>query len=139
MKRNSWFIVKYVEAVDLGQSDWLPAMGKRFRRAIQHAFDAGTMLQTEMTVNVTMTTKRTYWREDWEKTDPIEGESVWTDYRREAVKFQKKADAEDFAFQRTRDFPPYIGVITVERLRWNPTAKGPCGPVVAMASYSLAT
>lgn len=138
MKRNSWFIVKYEQSVDFGKTSWLPG-GKKWGRAMQKAitFDPKATFQTVMNLNMALTEKRTYWCESWKETDSLEGGSVWTDYRREAVKFQKKTDAEDFAFQRTRDFPPYIGLIKVERLRWNPAAKGPCGPVVAM--YSLAT
>jgi len=144
VKRNSWFVVKLEDSVDFENTSWFPSLGKNFernfRKAAQVAVAIGrepAVIAAEMKLDMVMREKRVYWREDWEKVDDLEGGSVWTPYRREAIKFQKRTDAEDFAFQRTRDFPPYIGLIKVERLRWNPAAKGPCGPVVAM--YSLAT
>lgn len=139
MKRNSWFVVKYETTVDVSKLNWLPG-GKKWGRAIQRQFADNPQAAVAMQVSLKthIIEKRTYWREDWKETDPLEGVSVWTDYRREAVKFQKRTDAEGFAFKRTHEFPPYIGLLKVERLRWNPSAKGPCGPMVEMR-YSLAT
>jgi len=143
VKRNSWFVVKMQDSVELEQTRWSSSLGRKwehsFRRAAKVALAAGQdpeAFAATMKTNIVMSEKRMYWREDWEKVDDLEGDSVWTPYRREALKFQKRTDAEVFAFERTKLFPPYIGLVHVERLRWNPNPKGPIsypGPQVRMA------
>jgi hypothetical protein len=143
VKRNSWFVVKWEDSVDFERTEWFPALGKKFertfRKAAQVAAEVGQgpeVIAAKLNIELVTSRKRMYWREDWEKVDELEGDSVWTAYRREALKFQKRADADAFAFERAKLFPPFIGLIAVERLRWNPNPKGPItypGPKVSMA------
>ena len=138
MKRMSWFIVK-LDAPYASHFHWT-GIGKKVMRAVTRkmARDPKGVLGVPAMLEALIEQKeiRHYWRKDWKSVDGLEGESVWTEYRRQALTFQNRKDADNFAFQRTRDFPPYIGIIRVERLRWNPDAKGPLG---IMAMVALAT
>lgn len=142
MKRNSWFILKIEKSWNMQSFSWATPRGgkKKFIRDAEQAIkiNPGQAFSTQINVNLqgAFTDKRMYWRDDAEQTDPLEGESVWTEYRREGRKFQAKIEAEKFAYELTQRFPPYIGIVMVERLRWNPDPKGPIaypGPSVQMA------
>lgn len=138
MKRNSWFILKYDHRVALVGTKWLYSMPMKQAKRLFAEGSEQVAISAEMSTHIHEEDARVYWREDWEKVDELESDSAWTPYRREALKFQKRADAEVFAFERTKLFPPFIGLIHVERLCWNPVATGPCG-YVAGPRYALAT
>lgn len=139
MKRNSWFILKIEKNFRMESFSWaFPGGGKKkfindAEKAIKINPDQAFSAKIDVNLRAAFIDMRMYWRDDAEKTDLFENEPVWTQYRREGRKFQSKAEAEKFAYELTQRFPPYIGVVMVERLRWNPDAKGPLGPQVEMA------
>lgn len=137
MKRNSWFIVEHREEVDVFSHKWIPSPKKILQQMRKGEQAHGVF--TNLSMEVSITDVRYYFVADPENVDHLEGMSTWTRFRREAMKFQSKQDAEKYAYELTQRFPPYIGRITVERLRWNPGATGPIEPIGPTVGMALAT